>query len=348
MGINNTDKINLEGKSIDCYVIAEAGLNHNGSIEIAKKLIDLAATAGADAVKFQKRTVDKLAIKSVLDASDDRFPEFGDTYRKIREHLEFNLNQYIELKNYTESKNLDFMVTAFDEDAVDFLLQAGVEKFKLASHSLTNYDLLRYLAKNKKFTILSTGMAELDEIDQAVEIFKSFNAPLSLMHCVSAYPTPLEECNMNMMINLKERYGLPTGYSGHEIGFKPSIIAVAMGAELIERHYTLDKKMIGFDHKMSLEPEELKSMVEEIRQVKKIKGAGKKFVSDTEWITRKKYHVSAVSSIEINAGQILLDKHITYRNPGTGIPRKNVSKIIGKKAKTDISSDILLSYEMFE
>ena len=121
-----------------------------------------------------------------------------------------------------------------------------------------------------------------------------------------------------------------------------------MGAELIERHYTLDKKMIGFDHKMSLEPEELKSMVEEIRQVKKIKGAGKKFVSDTEWITRKKYHVSAVSSIEINAGQILLDEHITYRNPGTGIPRKNVTKILGKKAKTDISADILLSYEMFE
>ena len=331
-----------------CYVIAEAGLNHNGSIEIAKKLIDVAAISGADAVKFQKRTIDRLAIKSALDANDDRFPEFGATYREIREHLEFNKDQYIELKRYTKTKNLDFIVTAFDEDAVDFLLEVGVENFKLASHSLTNYDLLNYLAQHKKPTILSTGMAELEEIDQAVEIFTSLNAPLSLMHCVSAYPTPLDECNMLMMHSLKQRFELATGYSGHEIGYMPSIIAAAMGAQLIERHYTLDKNMIGFDHKMSLEPDELTAMIKEIRLVRKIQGTGKKTVSETEWITRKKYHVSAVSSIEIRAGNILSEDHITYRNPGTGIPHKEISKILGKKAKEDIPSDILLSSQMFE
>jgi sialic acid synthase SpsE len=331
-----------------CYIIAEAGLNHNGSIETAKQLIDVSHDAGVDAVKFQKRTVSKLATQDTLDATDDRFPEFGGTYREIREHLEFNLEQYIELKHYAELKGLDFIVTAFDEDAVDFLLKAGVENFKLASHSLTNYDLLKYLAKHKKPTILSTGMAELEEIDRAVEIFTSCNAPLSLMHCVSAYPTPLDECNIKMMNNLKQRYGLTTGYSGHELGYLPSVVAVAMGAQLIERHYTLDKSMTGFDHKMSLDPDELISMVKDIRLVNQIQGTGEKCVSETEWITRKKYHVSAVSSVEIAAGEILSEKHIVYRNPGTGIPRKDIYKILGKKSKNLIPMDILLSSEMFE
>ncbi|MDA9801499.1 N-acetylneuraminate synthase family protein [Candidatus Pseudothioglobus singularis] len=335
-------------KNNTCYVIAEAGLNHNGSINIAKALIDVAHDSGADAVKFQKRTVEKLATRETLDKLDDRFPEFGSTYREIRNHLEFDLDEYIELKRYSESKNLDFIVTAFDEDSVDFLLRVGVDKYKLASHSLTNYNLLKYLAKLKKPTILSTGMAELDEIDQAVKIFTSFDAPLSLLHCVSAYPTPLDECNIKMMNTLIDRYGLDTGYSGHEIGYLPTIAAVAMGAKLIERHYTLDKNMTGFDHKMSLEPGELKSMINDIRSVSKIHGNGKKIVSETEWITRNKYHVSAVSSIEISAGEVLSEKHITYRNPGTGIPRKDISKILGRKSRASIPSNILLSTEMFD
>jgi sialic acid synthase SpsE len=191
-------------------------------------------------------------------------------------------------------------------------------------------------------------MAELEEIDRAVEIFTSCNAPLSLMHCVSAYPTPLDECNIKMMNNLKQRYGLTTGYSGHELGYLPSVVAVAMGAQLIERHYTLDKSMTGFDHKISLSPEELVSMVKDIRLVGEIQGTGEKTVSETEWITRNKYHVSAVSLVEINFGETLSEKHITYRNPGTGIPRKDIYKILGKKSKNLIPIDILLSSEMFE
>ena len=334
-------------KKNKCYIIAEAGLNHNGSIKIAKQLIDVAADAGVDAVKFQKRTVDILATKETLDAADDRFPEFGSTYREIREYLELNFDQYIELKQYSKSKGLDFIVTAFDEEAVDFLLKVGVDRFKLASHSLTNFDLLEYLSQYKKETILSTGMAELDEIDRAVEIFKKHDCPLSLMHCVSAYPTPLDECNMSMMNNLKQRYELPTGYSGHELGFLPSVVAATMGAQLIERHYTLDKSMTGFDHKMSLDPEELTLMVKDIRLVDKIQGTGEKRVSETEWITRKKYHVSAVSLSKIKAGEILSEEHITFRNPGTGIPRKDIHFIVGKKAKEDIPADVLLDIQMF-
>ncbi len=260
----------------ECYVIAEAGLNHNGSIDIAKKLIDVAAVAGVDAVKFQKRTVEKLAVSSVLDADDDRFPEFGNTYRQIRAHLEFNFDEYCGLKEYAESKGLDFIVTAFDVDAVDFLEEVGVEDYKLASHSLTNIELLEYLANKGKNTILSTGMAELDEIDTAVQIFENKGTSLSLMHCVSSYPTPLNECNLNIIEVLKNRYGLPTGYSGHEIGYLPSVLSVAMGAEYVERHFTIDKSMIGFDHKISLEPDELIAMVRDIRKVKLIKGDGKK------------------------------------------------------------------------
>lgn len=337
------------GKQLDgCYFIAEAGLNHNGSITIAKKLIDVAAIAGANAVKFQKRTVEKLAVESALNAKDDRFPEFGKTYREIREHLEFTLVQYRELKLYAESKDLDFMVTAFDTDAVDFLEELELGFYKLASHSLTNFELLEYLARLRKPTVLSTGMAEMGEIDQAVEIFRRHDSPLSLMHCVSAYPTPLAECNLAMMSVLKERYGLAVGYSGHELGYLPTIAAVTMGAQLVERHYTLDKMMTGFDHKMSLSSDELIAMVRDIRHIPGIQGSGQKKVSETEWITRNKYHVSMVSAVKIPAGTTLVKEMVAWRNPGTGIPSKLAHTVLGKCSKQDIPTDHLISLDMFE
>lgn len=331
-----------------CYVIAEAGLNHNGSIKIAKELIDVAYKAKANAVKFQKRTISNLATKSVLEAVDNRFPEFGNTYKEIREHLEFSADEYKFLKNYSEQKGLDFIVTAFDIEAVDFLLDLGIEIIKIASHSLTNIDLLTYLAKTKTQTIMSTGMAELEEVDTAVKIFKEHKAPLLLMHCVSAYPTPLDECNLKMINQLSERYKIPTGYSGHEIGWLPSKIAVGLGAKAIERHYTLDKKMIGFDHKISLEPNELKKMIEDIRLTEKVLGNGKKSVSQTEQLTRDKYHVSMVSKKKILKGEILTRDCIIYKNPGTGIPKKDESSVLGKKAISNIEEDILINTQMFK
>lgn len=331
-----------------CYIIAEAGLNHNGSLEIAKKLIDLAAEAGADAVKFQKRTVDKLAVKETLDASDNRFPEFGKTYREIRQYLEFNMDQYKILKQYAEDKKLDFICTAFDMDAVDFLEELGIETFKLASHSATNIELLEYLAKTGKKTIMSTGMAEMDEINTAVEIFKKNQSPLILLHCVSAYPTPIDECNLNMMSVLKENFDLPVGYSGHELGYLPTLTSVAMGAVAIERHYTLDNNMTGFDHKMSLNSQDFIKMVKAIREVEKSKGSGEKNISETEWTTRNKYHVSMASSKIIPKGTKLSSSMVEYRNPGTGIPAKDAHKVLGKIALRDIPEDELLSYEFFQ
>jgi len=335
-------------KKNHCYVIAEAGLNHNGSVEIAKKLIDVAIEAGADAVKFQKRTIDQLAVKATLDAPDERFPEFGSTYRQIREHLEFNMEQYKVIKKYTEDNGMDFLCTAFDTDAVDFLEELGINIYKLASHSATNIELLEYLAKTGKQTIMSTGMAELDEINTAVRIFEKNKTPLLLLHCVSAYPTPIGECNLNMINVLKEEFNLPVGYSGHELGYLPTLVAVSMGAIAIERHYTLDNGMTGFDHKMSLNREDFISMVRDIRGVEKSKGSGEKKISETEWITRHKYHVSMASLKDISAGTKLTTSMVSYRNPGTGIPAKDALKIIGKVALKNIPADELLSFEMFE
>lgn len=331
-----------------CYVIAEAGLNHNGSLAIAKSLIDLAALAGADSVKFQKRTVDRLAVKEVLDAKDDRFPEFGGTYREIREHLEFDFEEYLELKTYTHSKGLDFIVTAFDKDAVDFLEKVGVDAYKLASHSLTNIDLLKYIAQVNKPVILSTGMADIDEIDRAVNILKENGAGLALLHCVSAYPTPLDQCNLKMMDVLRERYNCVVGYSGHELGYLPTLSAVTSGGSIVERHFTLDNTMTGFDHKLSLEGDQLISMVRDIRSIPGIMGSGEKKVSETEWITRNKYHVSMASAIDVPAGVKLDESMITYRNPGTGIPPKNADSVLGRVTKAEIPADVLISMDMFE
>lgn len=330
-----------------CYIIAEVGLNHNGCIETAKKLIDVAAIAGVDAVKFQKRTVESLAISEVLDAEDNRFPDFGGTYRQIRESLEFGFDEYCALKKYSEDRGLDFIVTAFDLDAVDFLERVGVTHYKLASHSLTNLNLLSYLAEKKYSTILSTGMADWDEIDAAVEIFQSRSSELSLLHCVSAYPTPIEECNIGMVSLLRSKYGVRTGYSGHELGYLPTLLAVSLGAEIVERHITLNKNLVGFDHKISLEPDELISMVRDIRMIRLAMGSGKKEITDTEWITRKKYHVSMVSKVEIKKGQMLTSELVVYKNPGTGIPAKSAHLILGKIANRDIPKDVLFSEEMF-
>ena len=187
----------------------------------------------------------------------------------------------------------------------------------------------------------------LDEIKTAVKIFEKHKASLLLLHCVSAYPTPLNECNLNMINTLKEKFDLPVGYSGHELGYLPTLTAVAMGAVAIERHYTLDNDMMGFDHKMSLNPDDLIAMVKAIRDIEKIKGTGEKNVSETEWITRNKYHVSMVSSRNILKNDELTNDMISYRNPGTGIPAKDAHKVIGRRAVKDIIEGELLSFDLF-
>ncbi|MBF0165491.1 MAG: N-acetylneuraminate synthase family protein [Magnetococcales bacterium] len=330
------------------YIIAEAGLNHNGSLDLARRMVEVAARAGADAVKFQKRTVEILAIGAVLDAPDPRFPEFGATYRQIREHIEFGLDEYRAIRDHCREHEIEFLCTAFDIPAVAFLEELGLERYKLASHSLGNLPLLEHLAALGKPVILSTGMAEWDEIDRAVGIFAARGCPLALMHCVSIYPTPVEQCNLAMIHRLRERYGLPVGYSGHELGVLPTLAAAAMGACMVERHFTLDRTLIGFDHKISLEPDELATMVRDIRAIGVMRGSGEKFVSEAERVTRHKYHVSMVSVRSLSRGEMLTAADIVYRNPGTGIPPKEAGNYLGRFVQVDVPADIVLTPEMFQ
>lgn len=345
-------ELEIDGRRIGtghpCYVIAEAGLNHNGDLELAKRLIDMAVLAGADAVKFQKRTVAELAIKSVLDAADDRFPAFGKTYGEIRNHLEFGWEQYLALRAYCDERQITFMCTPFDIPAADFLQRLGVSAYKVASHSLTNHPLLDRLAGFGTPVIMSTGMCTLLEIDAAVETFSRRGAPLMLLHCVSSYPQAPEESNLSMIRVLSERYGVPVGYSGHEIGTLPTLASVAIGAVAVERHITLDKTLVGFDHKLSLEPHELIQMVRDIRVIDRTLGNGEKSVSEREVITRRKYHVSIVSARDIEPGETLTVDMLTLKNPGTGLAAGKLPEVVGRRATRRIPADMLLEADMFE
>jgi len=330
------------------FIIAEIGLNHNGSLEIAHNLIDVAAEAGVNAVKFQKRTVDSLAIKSVLDAEDNRFPTFGKTYGEIREHLEFNLKQFDDLKIHAQKLGIEFFVTPFDTTALNFLEKLNLSIYKIASHSVTNLDFVRRVAETGKKVIMSTGMSYIEEIDTAVQLIREVNPNLSLLHCVSSYPTPITDCNLLVIPELKQRYGLPVGYSGHEVGFKPTLAAVAMGASIVERHITLDTNMVGFDHKLSLNPEDLRSLVLNIREIEIMHGNSSKTLLPVEQITRDKYNVSMVSTKEIMVGDALRLDSITWKNPGTGIPQKDANSFLGRRLVVNVPKDVLIMPEMFE
>ena len=329
------------------YIIAEAGLNHNGSLDLAKQLVHVAKNAGCDAVKFQMRTVKHLATNDVLDALDDRFPEFGSTYREIREYHEFSNEEFIELRRLSKSLGLDFIVTPFDIEAVGRLLEIGIDKFKLASHSLTNIPLLQKISTLGIPVIMSTGMSSISEVDTSVEILKG-KVELEIMHCISAYPTPNDLSNMRLISFYKDRYGLPVGYSGHEMGWLPSLVAVSLGATSVERHITLDKKMIGFDHKLSLEPRELDSMVEDIRNIELILGSTVRSVHELESITRKKYHVSAVTQKAYRAGEYISEEDLIFKNPGTGVGYFDAIELIKHPLNMDLESDTLLKSFMFK
>jgi sialic acid synthase SpsE/CMP-N-acetylneuraminic acid synthetase len=336
------------GPGQPCFVIAEIGLNHNGEVAIAKKLIRAAKDAGCDAVKFQKRDVATLAIESVLDAADGRFPAFGNTYREIREHMEFDEREYRELLAYAAECGIPFFCTAFDVPSARFLEALGMSGYKLASHSLTNLPLLEHMAGLGKPIILSTGMATLEECDRAVDVFRSRGCPLILLHCVSSYPTPLEQANLRLIDTLADRYRLPVGYSGHEVGCLATLAAVSRGACVVERHITLDRAMMGFDHKLSVPPEELAGMVRDIRAIESALGDGQKKLLEVEKITRNKYHVSWVSARAIRKGEALDQASLLLKNPGTGIPAWRGPELIGRKALADIPADALLDFAMLE
>jgi len=255
------------------YVIGEIGLNHNGDVEIAKKLIDVAAVAGVQAVKFQKRTPE-ISTPEHMKTVPRETPWGTMTYLEYRYRVEFEQEQYTEIGAYADSRGLDWFASPWDEPAVDFLERMDVVAHKVASASVTDKGLLRRLAATGKPVILSTGMSTLEQIDAAVEILGTER--LVMLHATSTYPLPAEEANLLMLDTLRERYGVPVGYSGHEPGLQISIAAVAMGAVAVERHITLDRAMWGSDHAASLEPHGLMSLVRDIRIIGTARGDGVK------------------------------------------------------------------------
>ena len=278
----------MEQKNV--FVIAEIGINHNGNLTIAKKLIDAASEAGCDAVKFQKRTIDKVYSKDYLNLY--RESPWGKTQRAQKEGLEFGEKEYQEIDSHCRSKNIEWFASSWDIDSQKFLSKFNLNFNKVASPMLGNFPLIKAIAEEKKKTFISTGMSSLDEIDKVVNIFTQKNCPFELMHCNSTYPMLDEEANLLCMIELKKRYKCDVGYSGHETSvISVSLPAVILGATSIERHITLDRTMYGSDQASSIQTNVLKNLVDVIRQVPKILGTGEKKISQKEMIARKKLRV---------------------------------------------------------
>ena len=267
-------------------IIAEIGINHNGDLKIAKQLIDLAAEAGCDAVKLQKRTVDKVYSKEMLDSP--RESPWGHTQRAQKEGLEFGKQEYDVIDAYCRQKGIGWFASAWDLDSQRFLQQYDLKYNKVASAMLTRDDLLEEIASEGRYTFISTGMSTWDEIDHAVELFRKHSCPFELMHCNSTYPMEEKDANLQLIQVLKDRYGCSVGYSGHETGTLVSTLAVAAGANSIERHITLDKMMYGSDQKASIEPAELRFLVRQIRLAELVMGSGEKTLSQAEQAVRKK------------------------------------------------------------
>lgn len=324
---NDVKQFVLRNRIIDskspCYVIAEVGINHNGDVELAKKIIDVAYDAKADAVKFQKRTLDLVYTEEYL--NDYRESPFGTTQRALKEGLEFNTEQYLELKDYAHSLNLDFIVSPWDEDAVDFICDIGVDCIKIASPCLHDINLLKHIREKEIPVILSTGMSDEEQIDLAVEILKDI--PMILLHCVSIYPPSIEDLNLSNINLLKTKYPFANevGYSGHEMDIIPVVMAVAMGAKVIEKHVTLSRQLWGSDQKVSLEPDELKELVVSIRNVEKTVGSPKLEVLKSEIPTMKKLQRKRkINLVVIDIDGVITDGRL-YCNEVTSVETKSIN-----------------------
>lgn len=326
------------------YIIAEVGVNHNGDINLAKQMIDAAKDAGVDAVKFQTFVAENL-VSSCAEKADYQKETTGSDESQLDmiKKLELSFDDFSELKSYCVSRGLDFMSTPFDFESIDFLAELGQDIFKIPSGEITNLPYLIEIGKLKRKVILSTGMSILSEISDALEILKkSGTTEITLLHCNTAYPTPYEDVNLNAMQTLKDTFNLPIGYSDHTPGIEVPIAAVAKGAVVIEKHFTLDKNMEGPDHKASLEPDELKQMVTSIRNIERALGSSDKEPTASEIINRDIARKSIIAKCAIKAGEIFTEENITVKRPGNGVSPMKWFDVLGQKAVRDFIPDELI------
>ena len=327
-------------------IIAEAGVNHNGSIELAKKMIDKAVIAGVDYIKFQTFKAEKLV--SVYAEKADYQKEItnvDESQFEMLKKLELDINAHKELIKYCNSKGIKFISTPFDLDSIDLLFNLGVELFKIGSGEITNYPYLKKIAAKGLPVILSTGMSNLSEVEQALKVLIDNGLQkeqITLLHANTEYPTPFEDVNLRAMLTIQKEFGVKIGYSDHTQGIEVPIAAVALGATVIEKHFTLDKTMDGPDHKASLEPNELTAMVKAIRNIEKAMGDGIKKPSYSEKKNIPIARKSIVASQNISKGGKFTEENITTKRPGTGISPMRWNEVIGKTAPKDFATDDLI------
>lgn len=328
------------------FIIAEAGVNHNGSIELAKKLIDVAVDSGVDAVKFQTFKAGNLVSKNAQKAdyqkqTTDKEESQFDMIKK----LELDVNTHKELMTYCNSKNIMFLSTPFDHDSIELLNDLGLEIFKIPSGEITNLPYLRHIGKLGKKVILSTGMADIGEIEDALDVLIASGTKkenITVLHANTEYPTPMEDVNLKAMVTIGKTFDVEFGYSDHTLGIEVDIAAVALGATVIEKHFTLDKTMEGPDHKASLEPNELKAMVKAIRNIEKALGSSIKKPSKSESKNKAIARKSIVAKTIIKKGEILNEDNLAIKRPGNGMSPMRWDEVVGSVSSRDYIEDELI------
>ena len=325
------------------FVIAEAGVNHNGSINLAKKLINAAVSSGADAVKFQTYKVENLVTRYAKKASYQRKnSNKKETHFDMLKRYQLSEKIHKNLINYCKSKKIIFLSSAFDHDSIDLLNHFGLRIFKIPSGEITNYPYLKYIGKLNKKIILSTGMSNMVEIGKALDVLIKSGTKkknITVLHSNTEYPTPMKDVNLKAMISIGKKFNISYGYSDHTLGFEVDIAAVALGATCIEKHLTLNSKMIGPDHKASLEPVEFKKMVKAIRNTEKALGSNQKKPSKSELKNIKIVRKSICALNNIKKGEIFSMNNLTIKRPGNGLSPFKIKKLLGKKSNKNYKKD---------
>lgn len=329
------------GEGCGVFIIAEAGINHQGDINIAKKLIDIAVEAGCDCVKLQKRDLSAIYSENTLTHVDKQQQDLQYTLSNLKK-VELSEIDMVKLMEYSTDKGINFLCTPWDEKSLEFLTRLNLSAYKIGSPDMSNYRLIDAIVKINKPIIISTGMSHVYEIDALIKHLNKINAEYALLHCNSTYPAPYFDINLNFLLTLKKK-GVPiVGYSSHETGMSVCLAAVGMGAKIIEKHITLDKRMIGQDHRASMVKEELVELVKQIRIVESSMGSSMRFLSRGEYINRESSSKSIVVTRDLKNGNIIQEKDLTLKSPGTGISPLKLDYFIGKKLTKDIPKDSLM------
>lgn len=337
------------GSGSPCFLIAEAGVNHNGNLGMALQLVDVAVTAGVDAVKFQTFSAARVVVRNAPKARYQKEATGSDQSQfEMLRKLELSLKAHRKIKTYCQKRGILFLSTPFDEESSDLLEDLDVPAFKIPSGEITNLPFLAHVARKGKPLVVSTGMSTMGEVESAVAAIRlAGNLKIALLHCVSAYPAQAADANLSAMQTMAKAFGVPIGYSDHTLGTDVALAAVALGAQILEKHFTLDRSLPGPDHRASLEPDELRMLVRGIRTVESAIGHGRKEPMPAEADVAEVSRKSIVAAHDIPAGALVTRDLLMMKSPGTGWPSSMLGQVVGRVTTKNIPADTLLTEEMF-